>query len=101
MVRKLLTEADIPDIPYTCVCGGTAQECRFALLCENCLHQCKHDPPVFGMEDPQKKIRGMIEYAKHRRRHRRCFDCKYIAALFMDVECTNPIMKKKVPKGGK
>ena len=101
MARKLLTMADVPIIEYTCPCGGPAQACRFALLCENCLHGCRSDPPKTGYKDPQEEIRAQIQYAKFRRRHKRCFDCKFIKAVFMDVECTNKTMKKKVPKGGK
>ena len=101
MARKILTDADIPKIEYTCVCGGTAEECRYALLCENCLHPCKHEPPDTDSSDPQVRIRQKISYTRRRRAHRRCFDCKFIKAKFMDVECINPEMKSKVPKGGK
>ena len=102
MARKILTVGDIPKIEYQCVCGGKAEECKYALLCVSCRHKCKQplpDPP--DSPDPQKKIRGEIEYAKYRRRHKRCFDCKFIKAVFIDVECMNPEMKSKVPKGGK
>ena len=51
--------------------------------------------------DPQKKLRAQIDYAKFRRRHKHCFDCIYMKAVFMDVVCTNPEMKSKVPKGEK
>lgn len=101
MKKKLLTVADIPQIEYRCVCGGEASMCSASLLCENCRRPCKSDPPVTGQKDPQDQLRARIQYAKHRRKHRHCFECKYIKALFIDVECTNPEMKKKVPKGGK
>jgi hypothetical protein len=42
-----------------------------------------------------------IDYAKFRRRHKHCFDCIYMKAVSMDVVCTNPEMKSKVPKGEK
>ena len=96
MTRKLLSKADIPVIQYVCPCGSTAEICRFALLCENCLHPCKSLPPEVEIGDPQKTLRGMIAYAKFRRKHRRCFDCIYIKPVFIDVECTNKTMKKKV-----
>lgn len=103
MTRKLLTLSDVPQIQYTCPCGGNAQVCRFALLCESCRHPCKKEAPSSGQNetDPQKKLRAMIDYAKFRRRNKYCFDCKFIKAVFIDVECTNPESKKKVPKGGK
>ena len=62
---------------------------------------CAELPPVTGQTDPQERMRAKIKYAKHRRKHRHCFDCKHIKAVFIDVECTNPVMKSKVPKGGK
>jgi len=101
MVRKILTAADVPEIDYRCVCGGTAKECEYALTCVSCRNKCKQSLPDTDFPDPQEKIRGEIEYAKYRRQHRRCFDCKFIKAIFIDVECSNPEMKKKVPKGGK
>ena len=101
MARKLLTLSDIPEIKYECPCGGNAQVCRFALLCESCRHPCKKEPPETGQTDPQKKLREMIEYAKFRRSHKYCFDCIYCRAITIDVECTNPESKKKVPKGAK
>lgn len=101
MTRKFLSPADIPEIEYKCVCGGDAKDCRYALLCVSCRHRCKQPLPDTGSPDSQQKIREEIEYAKYRRRHRRCFDCKHCKAIFIDVECTNPEMKSKVPKGEK
>ena len=99
MVRKILTAADVPEIDYKCICGGTAKECEYALTCVSCRHRCKQPLPDTDFPDPQKKLRGEIEYAKYRRRHRRCFDCKHCAARFISVECVNPVMKDRL--GGK
>lgn len=101
MTRKFLSPADIPAIDYKCVCGGDAKDCRYALLCTSCRHPCKKESPVMGQTDPQKKLRAQIDYAKFRRRHKHCFDCIYVKPVFMDVECMNPEMKSKVPKGEK
>ena len=102
MTRKILTAADIPEVEYKCHCGGDAKECRYALLCESCRHPCKKEPPeLYCLRDPQKRLRSQIDYAKFRRSHRRCFSCIYMKAVFIDVVCTNPEMKHKVPKGEK
>ena len=101
MSKKFLTPADIPVIDYKCPCGGEAKMCRYALLCESCWHPCKRALPDTGATDPQKKLREKIEYEKFRRRHKHCFDCRFIKAVPIDVVCTNPEMKNKVPKGEK
>ena len=101
MTRKILTAADVPAIEYKCVCGGEAKDCRYALLCESCRHPCKKEAPTYCLPDPQKRLRAQIDYARFRRSHRHCFDCIYVKPVFMDVECMNPEMKSKVPKGEK
>ena len=101
MPKKFLTPADIPVIDYKCPCGGEAKTCRYALLCESCRHPCKKEAPTYCLPDPQKRLRAQIDYARYRRRHKHCFDCRFIKAVPIDVVCTNPEMKNKVPKGEK
>lgn len=97
---------EIPEIPYRCPCGGTAETCTLALLCENCLHtNCRRraSPPDIVAEepDPKKAMKAKRRYAAYRRRHRSCFDCKFIKPLPIDVACTHPVMRNLVKKGEK
>nr|DAY56205.1 MAG TPA: hypothetical protein [Caudoviricetes sp.] len=97
-------EPPIPEVLYQCPCGGAAEKCESALLCENCLHidRChkKKAPPETKDQDPKKELKAKRRYAAYRRLHRSCFDCKYCKAIPIDVECIHPTMKKLVPKGG-